>query len=239
MNAAKGNGSWGRKCGLWDAESRDQSHTGKAFSTLRQAETFWRQSFFHINLRTCLRFWLCFCLALRNYLGEKNSQKYTVNSSQNNNYSDGKGNKTSFGSFSSLLKEKFFIDATPVHRFVVPRCRAGSDDDFLHTWRGWGCTEKSHHFPSSFEVELRSIAACLYGPKSDCVLWHSNARLVGNFPVNPFIAQIPVERTYISVAAGLPYGVCLRDLWLLCCSVSPSEPMPFHVLLLGSVAAYI
>lgn len=96
-------------------------------------------------------------------------------------------------------------------------------------------TEKSCNFPSPFEVKLKHITACLYGQESDCVFWHLSARLVGNFPLNPLIAQIPVERTYISIAAGLPYGVCLCYLWLLHHSVYSSEAMPFHVLVFSYV----
>lgn len=96
-------------------------------------------------------------------------------------------------------------------------------------------TEKSCNFPSPFEVKLKSITACLHGQDSDCVFWHLNARLVGNFPLNPFIAQIPVERTCISVAVGLPYGVCLSYLRPLCHSVYPSEATRVHVLLFGCV----
>lgn len=159
-----------------------------------------------------------------------------MNSSQNNNYFDGEGSKTSFASFSSPLKEKFFIYNISVHHFTLIRwrtsvlmaisCRHKEAEVY---------TEKSCDFLSPFEVKLKSITACLYGQESDCVFWHLNARLVGNFPLNPFIAQIPVERTYISAAAGLPYGVCLRYLRRLCRSVYPSEAMPFHVLLFGCV----
>lgn len=154
-----------------------------------------------------------------------------MNSSQNNNYFDGGGNKTSFASFSSPLEEKFFVYNTSVHRFILTWWRASILVVISCIYEEAEVyTDKSCNFPSLFEVKLKSITVCLYGQESDCVFWHLNTRLVGNFPLNPFIAQIPVKRTYIFVAPGLPYGVCLHYLWLLCHLVYPSEAMPFHVL---------
>ena len=114
------------------------------------------------------------------------------------------------------------------HRFILTwrRARVSVVVSCVHG-EAAVCGERSCSFSPPFEAQLKSIAASLHGQQPDCVFWHLNARLVGNFPLNPLIAHIPVERTYISVGAGLPYRVCLHDLWPLCCCFTPQKQCHF------------
>lgn len=177
------------------------------WESLEQAEAgrdLWEAKLFHSNITDCLRFWLHLCLA---YFGGKNSQKYTTNSSQNTKCSDGEGNKASFGSFFCPLKEKFFIWNSSVFD-LIPTKGWCCDGDFLFP----ACVERLRFpqpGPATSLLPLKPSWGALQracAAKSACVFWHLNGRLVSNFPLNPFIAQIPVETTSIS---GLPYGACL------------------------------
>lgn len=202
MNAAKGNGSRGRRCGLWGRGAWHWSHTRKALGRLRQAETFWRQS---CSTATSQLASGSGFISTWPILGGKIAKNAQQTHPKILNILMEREAKHPLALLS--LKEKLFIENSSEFD-LIPTKGWCCDGDFLLP-ACIGRLRFPQPAPATSLLPLKPSWGALQracAAKSACVFWHVNARLVGNFPLNPFIARIPVETPSIS---GWPRGARL------------------------------